>query len=224
MENFNHKQPSPFKKILLAGLVTAASIAGYGNSTISENLSKKAEASYNSNKESNDANFNTIFSLDSLPDGEHVSVHAKGKESVIVKVRHTDPATKNSSEEKFTNIEELAQKYPDYANKIKETINFEYQRYVNEVSYSKLEADLEKTLPGKVVNYTPSPGEIAILKQAAELKNAGGSTDGFDEIYHYYIDAFKTPEDSYNFTLKHNATPRQLAEYMVENYYKPLLK
>jgi len=253
LENNPKKSPSRLehsrnlKTTLIAGLTTISSMAGFAQTnqlpkdtlesktiTTTPSSNPKQEVTFDSitaledplrvydqNKEVYDQGFEIMFSLEDISPTEKVSFRSHGKESFVIKIKHTNQ-DHTTSEESFTNLREFGAKYPDYASKISNKIDHEYHDYVMETAYEKMIANLN--LPLEVQDYTPSQEEIDILKHAAEVKNHGGVTDGYDEIYHYYQEQSVTPKDRYNFCLKHHNLPSSIANYMIKKYYKPLIK
>ena len=245
----NHLENSGnLKTTLIAGLATISSMAGFSQTnqapkntlelttiTTTSSINPKQEIVFDSitaledpikvyaqNKETYDQGFEIMFSLEDISPTEKVSFRSHGKESFVIKVKHINQDHLPNSEESFTNLQELNTKYPDYASKVSSRLDHEYHDYVLETAYEKMIANLN--LPLEVHDYTPSREEVDILKHAAEIKNNGGVTDGYDEIYHYYQEQAVTPKDRYLFCLKHHNLPSSIANYMVKKYYKPLVK
>lgn len=241
MENFFNSIGKKVRDTAVAGAITVAAISS-GDKAFAQNheidsvdLKIKNELYlvpkinvqevYNKEKEENDQNFNYWGSLDSLPDTESVTfATTSGPDSVEITVKHKDAEGGLISKEVFNSIEELSKKYNEYSIKVSETLNKDYQKHIQQSVWNDILSQKEDSLPVDIENYTPTQKEIDILKQEAEKRNNGERTDGYDQIYHYYVDKLKTPEDMYAFYLAYNCKPQDLASYMVKKYYHPMLK
>lgn len=177
---------------------------------------------YNKNKEENDALFNVTSVLENTPDKVLFKCEDVHKNRIEITVKHKNEEGE-VSKEFFTSLQELGTKYKNYSDQIDVLISEAYKEHVHRIAWDKIITEQETKLLNNFTNYKPTLEEIELLKSSAERKNAGGTTDGYDEIYHYYVDKFKSKEDIYEFNRQHNGTAENLAMYMINIYYKPLL-
>ena len=176
---------------------------------------------YNRNKDKNDLAFNEVFFVSGLPDTQQVVVKYKGIKNIDIKVR-TNEGSDSTRQEEFTNLDDLEKKYPEVYKKVKDQFADMYSAYTSEVAWTQIADDTEKTLSNDMHNYVASAEEIKILKDAAELKNNGGNSDGYDALIAFYN--IKTSKDRYNFDIQHGATVNVVIKYLRNEYFLPLLK
>jgi hypothetical protein len=183
------------------------------------------KAIYNQDKESDDESFNQSLLIEKgLPENVTLYVNYKFDAiSVRVTTKNSDP-NGMTIKETFTSLADLNNKYPKYSSNIP-SLDSIYNEYVMEMAWQKILLEKQKTLSNNFENYVPTQEEINILKNDAEKKNSGSSTnDGYDAIHSYYMNESKTPEALYNFYLKYDGTPETLTSFMMKKYYVPLLK
>ena len=179
--------------------------------------------SYDKNREQNDANYNNEFFWETPGSTEKVLVHYQGISTPSIRVTHYDEHHNRLSHEEFDSLDNLKAKYPEYGKHIDSMGTIYYKQYQIEKGWEALIQEKEQTLLNDPSSYTPTSEELAVIKKAVDVKNQGGTTDGYDEIYHYYTDKMKGPEDMYRFYMKHNCKPETLAHYLAGKYYKPFV-
>lgn len=177
---------------------------------------------YSENKEINDGNFEVTTMLDDSVHNRTIGAHFKINEISNIKVvSHTEDGS--SLKEKFVNIDELAQKYPEYVVTIKNAYTDNYDLYVKDFSWNKILTEREKTLSEDCSNFSLWPELLQLVEEQAVIKNNGGVTDGYDQFYHYLL-GDNSPEHRYRFYERFNLKPETIAMHLTLNHYSPLLK
>lgn len=185
---------------------------------------------YNTNKEVNDQNFNFIGYLDKgpetvgiIPENDDVAVACEGVGSITIKILHRDSLGKVLSKEKFPTLDSLVSVYPAYVPIVKKFADKMYQDHVMITGWNIINEKKVTTLANDFSTYVPSQNELDVIKKSIEDRKQGSINDGFDDIYHYYVDQLKNPADLYAFYQQHNGTPFALAKYMKLHYFEPFV-
>ncbi|MDB4984119.1 MAG: hypothetical protein JWM20_298 [Patescibacteria group bacterium] len=181
------------------------------------------EKAYNKNKSLYDSRFDNLFSVDVGDSTIKLVVKHHGPDHMTIKVRHALPEGGFGNDERFNSLDEMAASHPQYRDAVEKASQANYQEHVLINAWDEIVSEQEASVHDNIEQYVPSEEELAVIRDAVMTKKAGGNTDGYDEIYHYYKDAILQPGDLYKFIVKYKHKPDVLAEHMKQKYFDPLV-